>query len=136
MTALHPSPIRHRISVGLQWAGLIGSAVGLVATPLFLGFAAQWLIAGGIAVALDVVAIRTDADVRAMLAALGKLVVLLTALIGFTSAGSIPAMAPGSIPPDTGPALMLLSILPSELGAILRRTPPMPEMGVPQEFQR
>jgi hypothetical protein len=136
LTAPHPNPIRHRISVGLQWTGLVGAVAGLIATPLFLGFAAQWLIAGGIAVALDVVAVRTDADVKAMLAALGKLVVLVTALVAFTTAGSIPAMVPGTIPPDTGPALLLLSILPSELGAILRRTPPMPEMGVPQELQR
>jgi len=134
MSALHPNPIRHRVSIGLQWTGLAGAAIGLVATPLFLGFALQWLVAGAIAVALDVIAIRTDADVRAMLAALGKLVVLVTALLAFTTPGSIPVMAPGTIPPDTGPVLMLLSILPSELGATLRRTKPMPEMGVPTEF--
>lgn len=135
MSALHPTPVRYRISVGMQWAGLVGAAVGLVATPLFLGFAAQWLVAGAIAVALDVIAIRADADVRAMLAALAKLVVLVTALMAFTTPGSVPVMAPGTIPPDTGPVLMLISILPSELGAMLRRTPPMPEMGVPREFQ-
>lgn len=135
MSSLHPNPIRHRITVGLQWTGLVGAAAGLVATPLFLGFAAQWLVAGAIAVALDVIAIRTDADVRAMLAALAKLVVLVTALMAFTAPGSVPVMAPGAIPPDTGPVLMLLSILPSELGAMLRRRVAMPEMGVPREVQ-
>lgn len=137
MSLLHPNPVRHRISVGLQWTGLIGAALGLVATPLFgLGFAMQWLIGGAIAVALDVFAIRTDSETKAMLAALVKLVVLVTALMVLTSAGSVPQPAAGAVPPDTGPILLLLSILPSELGAILRRNPPMPEMGVPQEYQR
>jgi hypothetical protein len=136
MTGLHPNPIRYRITVGLQWTGLAGAALGFVATPLFLGFAVHWLVAGAIAVALDVIAIRTDADLRAMLAALGKLVALVTALLAFTTPGSVPAMVPGTVPPDTGPVLMLISILPTELGAMLRRTPPMPEMGVPPEFQR
>ena len=130
---LHPNPIRHRISVGLQWTGLVGAAAGLVAVPLFLGFAMQWLVAGAIAVALDVVAIRTESDLRAMLAALVKLVVVVAALMMFTSPGSIPAMAPGTVPPDTGPVLLLLSIVPSELGAMLRRTPVPAGSGAPHE---
>jgi hypothetical protein len=133
---MHPNPVRHRISVALQWAGLAGAAVGLLAVPLFLGFAAQWLIAGAIAVALDVFAIRTASETQSMLAALGKLAVLVVALMVLTTPGSIPVMAPGSIPPDTGPVVMLLSILPSELGAMLRRAPAnAPEMGVPPELQ-
>ena len=133
---MHPNPIRHRISIGTQWTGLGGAALGLAAVPLFLGFAVQWLAAGVVAVALDVFAIRTTSDTRAMVAALAKLVVLVAALFMLTSPGSIPAMVPNSIPPDTGPVLMLLSILPSEIGAMLRRTGPMPEMGVPSEFQQ
>ena len=133
---MHPNPVRHRISVGLQWTGLAGAAVGLLAVPLFLGFAAQWLIAGAVAVALDVFAIRTASETQSMLAALGKLAVLVVALMVLTTPGSIPVMAPGSIPPDTGPVVMLLSILPSELGAMLRRAPATsPEMGVPPELQ-
>ena len=135
MTLLHPNPIRHRISIGLQWTGLIGSAVGLVAVPLFLGFALQWLVAGLAAVALDVFAIRTASETKAMLAALAKLAILVGALFILTSPGSIPAMVANSIPPDTGPVLMLLSILPTEIGAMLRRAVPMPEMGVPPELQ-
>ena len=129
------NPIRHRAAVGMQWTGLVGAAIGFVAVPLFLGFAVQWIAAGAIAVALDVFAIRTDSDTRAMLAALVKLVVLVAALFILTSPGSIPAMVPNSIPPDTGPVVMLLSILPTEIGAMLRRTGPMPEMGVPPELQ-
>ena len=130
---LHPNPIRHRISIGLQWTGLVGSVVGFVSVPLFLGFTMQWLVAGAIAVALDVVAIRTESDLRAMLAALAKLAILVAALMFFTSSGSIPAMAPGSIPPDTGPVILLLSILPSELGAMLRRAPGQAGSGAPRE---
>ncbi|HSO29214.1 MAG TPA: hypothetical protein VLS28_04880 [Candidatus Sulfomarinibacteraceae bacterium] len=132
MIGLHPNPIRHRISIGLQWTGLAGSVVGFVSVPLFLGFQAQWLVAGAIAVALDVVAIRTASDTRAMLAALGKLVILVVALMVLTTPGSIPAMAPGSIPPDTGPVVLLISILPSELGAMLRRAP-VAEPGIARE---
>jgi hypothetical protein len=133
MIGLHPNPIRHRISIGLQWTGLVGSAVGLVATPLFgLGFALQWLIAGALAVALDVFAIRTASETLAMVAALTKLVVLVAALMVFTSPGSLPPVAANSIPPDVGPILMILSILPSELGAMLRRTP-VPVGGAPRE---
>lgn len=131
------TPVRERISTWLQWAGLIGAAAGLVAVPLFgLGFAVQWLVGGAIAIALDVVAIRTESDTKAMLAALGKLVVIVAALMVFTTAGSIPGTTAGAIPPDTGPVLLLLSILPSELGAMLRRRVEMPEMGVPPELQR
>lgn len=131
------NPIRRRVATGLQWTGLAGAALGLVAVPLFLGFAVQWLAAGAIAVALDVVAIRTDSDLRAMLAALGKLVFLVAALMMLTAPGSIPAMAPNTVPPDAGPVLMLLSVLPSQIGAMLRRSAasPMPEMGVPPELQ-
>ena len=138
---MHPNPIRHRISVALQWTGLVGATLGFVAVPLFLGFTAQWHVDGAIAVALDVVAIRTESDTKAMLAALGKLVILVVALMVLTTPGSIPVMTPGSIPPDTGPVLLLLSILPSELGAMLRRAPVptgsgMPgEPGIPPEFQ-
>ena len=144
MTLMHPNPIRHRISVGLQWTGLVGSVVGFVFVPLFLGFLVQWLIAGALAVVLDVYAIRTESDTKAMLAALGKLAVLVAALFMLTSPGSIPAMVPNSIPPDTGPVVMLLSILPSELGAMLRRAPaPMAgaaagmsrEPGIPPELR-
>ena len=131
------SPTRHRISVGLQWTGLIGAVLGVVTTPLFgLGLAMQWLVGGAIAVVLDVIAIRTQQDIRAMLAALLKLVIVLGALFAFTPSGSIPAPAENTIPADLGPILLLLSILPSEAGAMLRRTGPMPEMGVPQEFQQ
>jgi hypothetical protein len=131
------TPIRQRIGVALQWIGLVGAVLGLIATPFFgLGLAPQWIIGGAIAIALDVIAIRTDADVRAMLAALGKLVVLVTALFAFTPVGSIPAPAENAIPADLGPILMLLSILPSEAGALLRRRMPMPEMGIPAEYQQ
>ena len=133
MIGLHPNPIRHRISIGLQWTGLAGSVVGFVFVPLFLGFAMQWLVAGAIAVALDVVAIRTESDLRAMIAALAKLIAIVAALMVFTSSGSIPVMAPGAIPPDTGPVILLLSILPSELGAMLRRAPEPAVSGVPRE---
>src|SRR6185369_9191444 len=79
------TPIRQRIGVALQWIGLVGAVLGLIATPFFgLGLAPQWIIGGAIAIALDVIAIRTDADVRAMLAALAKLVILVTALFAFT----------------------------------------------------
>jgi hypothetical protein len=131
------SPTRHRIAIGLQWTGLVGAVLGLLTTPLFgLGLAVQWLVGGAIAVALDVIAVRTEADIRAMLAALVKLVVLAGALFAFTPSGSIPPPVENTIPADLGPILLLLSILPSEAGAMLRRTGPMPEMGVPQEFQQ
>jgi hypothetical protein len=133
MSLMHPNPIRHRISIGLQWTGLVGSVLGFVAVPLFLGFAMQWLVAGAIAVALDVVAIRTGSDTQAMLAALGKLVILVVALMVLTPLGSIPAMAPNSIPADTGPVLLFISILPSELGAMLRRAPVTAGSGMPRE---
>ena len=131
------TPVRDRIATWLQWAGLIGAAAGLVAVPLFgLGGAIQWLVGGAIAVGLDVFAIRTESETKAMLAALAKLAVLIVALMVFTTAGSTPGTAAGAVPPDTGPVLMLLSILPSELGAMLRRPQRMPEMGVPPELQR
>ena len=138
MNALSPmSPTRARLAVGLQWTGLIGAVLGVIATPFFgLGLAVQWLVGGGIAIALDVIAIRTREDIRAMLAALGKLVVLVAALFMLTPSGSIPPAQANAIPADLGPILLLLSILPSEGGALLRRTGPMPEMGVPQEFQQ
>lgn len=136
MTVLHPAnPARHRLAVGLQWTGLVGAVLGVAATPFFgLGLAVQWLIAGAIAIALDVFAIRSEADIRAMLAALVKLVVLVAALFVLTPAGTIPGPQANAIPADLGPILLLLSILPSEAGAMLRRTAPMPEMGVPHEF--
>ena len=125
------TPVRDRIATWLQWAGLIGAAAGLVAVPLFgLGGAIQWLVGGAVAVGLDVCAIRTDSETKA------KLAVLIVALMVFTTAGSTPGTAAGAVPPDTGPVLMLLSILPSELGAMLRRPQRMPEMGVPPELQR
>jgi hypothetical protein len=128
--------VRHRLAVGLQWTGLLGAGLGLLATPLFgLGWAVQWLVAGAIAVSLDVFAIRAESETKAMLAALVKLFVLVGALFTLTPLGSIPTPAANSIPPDTGPLLMLLSILPSELGATLRRKVAMPEMGVPPELQ-
>ena len=128
--------LRSKLASWFQRAGLVGAVLGLVATPLFgLGFAIQWLVGGTIAVALDVFAIRTESEALAMSAALGKLVVLVTVLIAFTSPGSVPRPAAGAIPADLGPVLLLLSILPSEIGAMLRRRPPMPEMGVPQEFR-
>jgi hypothetical protein len=128
--------IRHRAASGLQWAGLAFAGLGLVTTPLFgLGFAVQWLIGGALAAGLDIFAIRTESETLAMAAALGKLVVLVTVLIAFTTPGSVPPAAANVIPADTGPILLLLGILPSELGAMLRRRPPMPEMGVPQEFR-
>lgn len=131
------TPIRERIASWLQWTGLIGAAAGLLAVPLFgLGGAGQWLVGGALAVGLDLFAIRTDSETKAMLAALGKLVVLIVALMVFTTVGSTPGTAAGAIPPDTGPVLMLLSILPSELGAMLRRSQQMPEMGVPPELQQ
>jgi hypothetical protein len=138
MTVMNPAnPARHRLARGLQWTGLVGAVLGVIATPFFgLGLALQWLVGGAIAIALDVVAIRVEDDIRRMLAALLKLVVLVGALFAFTPSGSIPAPDANAIPADLGPILLLLSILPSEAGAMLRRTGPMPEMGVPQEFQQ
>ena len=128
---------RSKLAGWLQWAGLIGAVLGLVTTPLFgLGFAVQWLVAGAIAVVLDVFAIRTESETKAMLAALAKLVIVLTVLLAFTAAGTVPGTIAGAVPPDTGPVLLLLSILPSELGAMLRKRAPMPEMGVPQDFRQ
>lgn len=136
MTVINPAnPARHRLAAGLQWTGLVVAVLGVIATPFFgLGLAVQWLAAGAIAVALDVFAIRTEADIRAMLAALLKLVILVAALFVLTPSGSIPGPQANTIPADLGPILLLLSILPSEAGAMLRRTGPMPEMGVPMDF--
>ncbi|HJP89700.1 MAG TPA: hypothetical protein VJ850_11760 [Candidatus Limnocylindrales bacterium] len=138
MTVIHPAnPARHRLAVGLQWTGLIGAVLGVIATPFFgLGLALQWLVAGAIAVGLDAFAIRAEEDIRAMLAALVKLVVLVGALFVFTPSGSIPGPQENTIPADLGPILLLLSILPSEAGAMLRRTGPMPEMGIPMDLQQ
>ena len=131
------TPVKHRIARWLQWTGLIGAALGLVLTPWFgLGLAVQWLVGGAIAVGLDVFAIRTESDTRRMLAALVKLVVLVGALFVLTPTGTIPAPADGAAPADLGPILMLLSILPSEAGALMRRAVPMPEMGIPAEYQQ
>jgi peptidoglycan/LPS O-acetylase OafA/YrhL len=138
MSVINPAnPARQRLAVGLQWTGLIGAVLGVLATPFFgLGLALQWLIGGGVAIALDVVAIRTEVDVRRMLAALVKLVILVGALFVLTPSGTIPGPQDNSVPADLGPILLLLSVLPSEAGAMLRRTAPMPEMGVPHEFQQ
>jgi hypothetical protein len=137
MTLIHPAnPARQRLAVGLQWTGLIGAILGVVLTPFFgLGLALQWLIGGGVAVALDVVAIRSETDLRRMVAALLKLVILVVALFAFTPAGTIPQPAGSAIPADLGPILLLVSVLPSEAGASLRRTMPMPEMGVPHGIE-
>jgi hypothetical protein len=138
MTAISPmSPARRRIAVGLQWTGLVGAVLGVIATPFFgLGLALQWLVGGAIAIALDAFAIRAEEDIRAMLAALLKLLVLVGALFAFTPSGTIPGPEANAIPADLGPILLLLSILPSEAGAMLRRTGPMPEMGVPMDLQQ
>jgi len=128
--------IRHRLAVGLQWTGLVGATLGLISVPLFgLGFAVQWIVGGLAAVGLDVYAIRTESDVRRMLAAILKLVILVAALFFLTGSGTIPTPTEGALPPDTGPILLFLSILPSELGATLRKEAPMPEMGVPHGLQ-
>lgn len=113
--------VMHRTGVALQWGGLAGSVAGVVTTVLFgLSVVASWVVAGVIAMVLDAVAIRTASDARAMGAAIAKLAVLLVALGAITLGGAAsPADVP--VPPDTGPLLLLLSILPSALGAIFRR---------------
>jgi len=112
----------HGIAVALQWAGLLGSAVGTLLTlALAAALVPGWIVAGIAAVILDVVAIRIPSDARAMGAAIAKLLVVLVA-VQVVTLGRAASSAVLPIAPDTGPLLLLLSILPSALGAIFRRT--------------
>jgi len=119
---------RERLSYGLQVAGLATAAVGVLATPFFgLANALQWLAAGVVAVGLDVVSIRTRSDTRAMLAQLGKLTVLLAGIVVIAPPAETAADATlAMVPPDLGPILLLLSVLPSAAGAMVRRTDAAP----------
>jgi hypothetical protein len=116
---------RERLSFTLQVTGLAAAIAGVLATPFFgLAAAMQWLAAGIVAVGLDVVSIRSRSDTRAMLAQLGKLAVLLAGIALFptstdTAGGGVSTAV---IPPDLGPILLLLSVLPSAAGAMVRRT--------------
>ena len=111
-----------RIAVALQWAGLLGGVAGTAVAivgygPLFL---AAWAVGGILAVALDVVAIRTRSASTALGAAIGKSAILLVALTVLPIGRMNPAI-PALVPLDAGPPLLIASILPSMLGALFRR---------------
>lgn len=110
-----------RMSVPLQWAGLVGAVAGSVVAVVGFGLVlAGWLVAGFVAVALDVVAIRARSNDTALRAAIGKLVVLLMGVSLIPWARSNPAI-PSLVPLDAGPPLLLASVLPSVVGALFRR---------------
>jgi hypothetical protein len=115
---------RERLSFVLQATGLGAAVLGVIATPFFgLATATQWVIAGLVAVGLDVVAIRSRSDLRSMLAEMAKLVVLIVGIAAFTTSTDTSATATTPlIPPDIGPILLLLSVVPSAAGAIIRRS--------------
>jgi len=118
---------RARLASSLQVAGLALAAVGMLATPFFgLATAAQWLAAGAVAVALDIVSIRTRSDTWSMLAQVGKLVILLAGIALFTASTDTTGTVAAAIPPDLGPIMLLLSIVPSAAGAMVRRTDSTP----------
>ena len=101
----------------LQGTGLFSSLAGVVATLLGgLVYAPVWVPVGLAGAALDVYAIRTTSEVRAMLAAGLKLAISIAALsVAFSTAS---AATGALIPADLGPALVLLSALPSTAGAM------------------
>jgi hypothetical protein len=117
---------RERLSAGLQVSGLAGSVGGVLATPFFgLASAMEWAAAGLVAVLLDLIAFRSRSDTRAMLAQLGKIAVIVAA-VALVPASTDPSggSAGTIIPPDLGPMILLLSILPSTAGAMVRRSDP------------
>lgn len=105
------------LAQALQGVGLVSAVAGVVATLLGgLVYAPVWVPVGLAGAALDAYAIRTPSEVRAMLAAGLKLAISIGALsVAFSNATT----APGAlIPADLGPALVLLSALPSTAGAM------------------
>jgi hypothetical protein len=104
------------LAQALQGTGLVSSLAGIVATLIGgLVYAPVWVPVGLAGAALDVYAIRTTSEVRAMLAAGLKLAICLAGLsVAFNTATT----AGGLIPADLGPALVLLSALPSTAGAM------------------
>ena len=112
---------RRPVSIALQWVGLFGSVVGFLLTLALAAFLVPgWVVACAIALILDAVAIRSRSIPMAVGASIGKLAIVLVAMATVTlGRAAIPVDA--AVAPDTGPLFLLLSVLPSLLGAALRR---------------
>jgi len=113
------------IATALQYLGLFGSSAGLIASFVSQDYCrgSIYLVVGVIAVALDLVMIGSAARATAILAAVVKLVTTFTLAVGFVYSCAAPygPLAPTLFDSSVGPTLILLSTIPSLLGAILRR---------------
>lgn len=112
-----------RGGIAFQLAGLAGSALGLTATfiartsclgPFYVGAAL-------VAVALDLVALRAAPNTTAIVASLIKPLTILAVGMVLVSCRPVPLEFAPSLDPVIGPTLVLVSSIPSILGAILRR---------------
>ena len=111
-------------SMALQLTGLSGSVAGAVLTVALAPFVVLgWVVAGIIAIVLDVIAIRARSVPNAVGAAIGKVGVVLVALVTVTL-GAAASPVDTELPAETGPLLLLLSVVPSLLGAAFRRVDP------------
>jgi hypothetical protein len=107
------------VRLGLQYGGLLGSVTAL-ATSLFVDrYGFVFAVASALAIGLDIVAIRTRWDRVAILAAIGKgIVVLLSMSVLFL--GGPTELAP-SVPSEVPFNVLLSSSIATFFGALARR---------------